>query len=151
MYGRAVQRLALAAALGCLAAAAPAGATRTPIPGLRTPSGNIACLAVPGRVPTLRCDVHRSSYGSRLQARCMRLATVDWHGFELARTTAGRVTCSGGILYDPGTQRPAYRTLAYGTAWRHDGFTCSSARTGLTCLNGHGHGLFLARESWRAW
>jgi hypothetical protein len=99
----------------------------------------------------LRCEIRSSRYGGQLQARCLRTATVDWHGFELGRTTRGRVTCSGGILYSPDTQRPVYHRLAYGATWRHGGFTCTSARTGLTCHNGRGHGLFLSRESWRAW
>ena len=76
---------------------------------------------------------------------------LDWHGFELTPTTRGAVTCSGGILYSPGTQRPVYRTLAYGKTWTHGGFTCASATNGLTCRNRKGHGLFIARESWRAW
>jgi Family of unknown function (DUF6636) len=146
-----VQRLLLVVAIGCLAAALPATAARAPIPGVRTPSRNIRCLDLPGAAAVLHCEIRSSSYGGRLQARCLRTATVDWHGFELGRTTRGRVTCSGGILYSSDTQRPVYRRLAYGATWRHGGFTCTSARTGLTCRNGHGHGLFLSRESWRAW
>lgn len=134
-----------------LGGAAPAAAAKTPIPGVRTPSRNIQCLYVPGGPPTLRCDIHRSSYGTRLQARCISRAGLDWHGFELGRGRKGAVTCSGGILYNPDSQRPVYRVLAYGRTWRHGGFTCASARTGLTCRTGHGHGLFVSRESWRAW
>ena len=143
-------RLALVV-LALVAGAGPAAAARTPIPGIRTPSGNIACLAVPGPPSALHCTIAVSSFGTQLQERCLRLATVDWHGFELARSTRGRVTCSGGILYSPGTQRPVYRLLAYGATWRRSGFACASARAGLTCRNGSGHGLFLSRESWRAW
>ncbi len=131
-----------------LPATAAAGA---PLRGIRTPSGNIECLPLPGPAPVLHCTVAASSYAARLQSRCLRVASVDWHGFELGRSTAARVTCSGGILHSPGTQRPVYRTLAYGATWRRGGFTCSSARTGLTCRTAAGHGLFLARESWRAW
>jgi hypothetical protein len=146
-----MRRLLLAACLGCLVAAAAAAGARTPIPGVRTPTGNIECLYVPGPVPSLHCDLRASSYGAALQRRCGTRAGLDWHGFELTRTGRGRVTCSGGILYSPDTQRPVYRTLAYGRTWRHLGFACSSARTGLTCRNGRGHGLFLSRGSWRAW
>ena len=134
-----------------LLAAAPAAAAKTPIAGVRTPSGNISCLDVPGPVPSLRCRIRASAYGTALQRRCIARASVDWHGLELTRTGKGRVTCSGGILYSPATQRPVYRTLAYGRTWRHGGFTCASARAGLTCRNGRGHGLFLSRQSWRAW
>jgi Family of unknown function (DUF6636) len=145
--------LPLAAALALLAAG-PAAAAKTPIPGIRTPSGNIGCLFVPGAAgapAVLRCDLHSSNYAGRLQAQCAARAGLDWHGFELPALKKGAVTCSGGILYSPAAQRPVYRTLAYGRTWRHGAFTCVSARTGLTCRNRSGHGLFLARESWRAW
>ena len=135
-----------------LAAAAPAGAAKTPLPGVRTPSGNIQCLFVPGSLgASLHCEIRSASYATRLQNRCMKVTTVDWHGFELARTGKSKVICSGGILYNPDTQRPAYRTLAYGKTWTHGGFTCVSATTGLTCRNPASHGIFISRESWRAW
>jgi Family of unknown function (DUF6636) len=134
----------------CLAAAPAALGAKTPIPGVRTPTGNIECLYVPGHPATLRCDIHRSSYGTTLQNRCIARAAVDWHGFELTTTGKARVTCSGGILYSPDTQRPVYRTLPYGKKWKHGGFTCASAATGLTCRNAKGHGLVISRESWRA-
>ena len=76
---------------------------------------------------------------------------VDWHGFELGAASRGAVTCSGGILYDPATQRPSYVTVAYGLSWRHGAFTCRSRRTGVTCESRRGHGLFLSRQSWRVW
>ena len=137
--------------VAALATASPAVAAKTPIPGIRTPSGNIACLFVPGAPAGLHCAIEAASYSTALQGRCMKNAGLDWHGFELTPTTRGAVTCTGGILYSPGTQRPVYRTLAYGKTWRHGGFTCASATNGLTCRNRKGHGLFIARESWRAW
>ena len=39
----------------------------------------------------------------------------------------------------------------YGKVWRHAMFTCWSRVTGVTCQNRAGHGLFLSRQSWRAW
>jgi Family of unknown function (DUF6636) len=135
----------------CLAAASAALGAKTPIPGVRTPTRNIECLYVPGHPASLRCDIHSSSYATTLQNQCMVRATVDWHGFELTATKKGRVTCSGGILYSPDTQQPVYRLLPYGKTWKHGGFRCSSARTGLTCRNAKGHGLFISRESWRLW
>jgi Family of unknown function (DUF6636) len=134
-----------------LLAAAPAAAAKTPIPGVRTPSRNIECLYVPGPLPSLHCDIHSSSYAAKLQNRCIKRASLDWHGLELGRKTKGAVTCSGGILYSPDTQRPVYRILAYGRTWKHGGFTCSSATAGLTCRNAKGHGVFISRASWRVW
>jgi hypothetical protein len=134
-----------------LAATGSAAAAKTPLPEIRSPSGNIRCLFVPGHPDVLRCDIGRADYAKALQQRCITRATVDWHGFELPAAGKGAVTCSGGILYSPDTQRPTYTTLPYGRSWSHGVFTCSSRMTGLTCRNRAGHGLFISRESWRAW
>jgi len=132
------------------------GVALTVLPGFHSPSGNIRCFAVPlggTGASTLRCEIKKASYSSTLQARCMRPdgSGVDWHGFELGPAGKGAVICSGGILYNPGTQRPADADLPYGHTWRHAGFTCVSRVTGVTCRNAHGHGLFISRASWRAW
>jgi hypothetical protein len=132
------------------------GIALTLLPGFHSPSGNIRCFAVPiagTTADTLRCEIKQSRYASALQARCMRPdgSGVDWHGFELTQTGRGAVTCSGGVLYNTGTQQPSFVGLAYGHTWRRAGFTCVSRVTGVSCRNGHGHGLFISRESWRAW
>lgn len=143
----------LAASAVVLTAADAAEAARTPIPGIRSPSGNIACLFVPRSPSRLFCSIAHADYAAKLQAQCMAPngAGVDWHGFELAPTRKGAVTCSGGILYSPGTQRPVYAVLPYGKSWHKGVFTCASRRTGVTCRNPGGHGLFIAREAWRVW
>jgi hypothetical protein len=144
-----------AVAASVLASATPAAAPQ-PIPGIRSPSGNIRCLFVPAAggtsAPNLLCTIARADYTAGLQHRCITNPTrLDWHGFELPATQKGSVTCSGGVLYDPDTERPAYTTLPYGKTWRHGPFTCASRRSGVTCTNGSAHGLFLSRQSWRAW
>ena len=137
-------------AVAALALSATASAVNL-LPGFRSPSGNIRCYVGPGT--TLRCSIAQASYARRLQERCLRPngSGVDWHGFELGSSGKGAVTCSGGILYNPATQRPSYRLLPYGATWRHAGFTCTSRITGVTCRNAAGHGLFVSRGSWRAW
>jgi len=137
----------------CLAALWPAAAVaaKTPLPGIRTPSGNISCFVVPGHPSMLRCTVERAAYSAQLQQRCMTTATVDWHGFELSPFRKGTFTCSGGILYNPDTQSPRYATLAYGKDWVRGPFTCYSRVDGLSCGNHTGHGVFISRESWRRW
>jgi hypothetical protein len=132
---------------------APAATAKTPLPGIRSPSGNISCLYVPGGGSNLLCAIRRAGYASTLQARCMRPdgSGVDWHGFELGVRAKGQVLCTGGILYNPGTERPVYVTLPYGRAWRRGAFTCLSRSTGVTCRNAAGHGVFVSRESWRTW
>jgi hypothetical protein len=122
------------------------------LPGFHSPSGNIACYVA----GPLRCTIGHASYARTLQDRCLNPdgevgAGVDWHGWELGATTSGRVTCSGGILYDSGTRRPVYADLPYGKSWTRGVFTCVSRRTGITCRTPSGHGLFVARQSWRAW
>jgi hypothetical protein len=142
-------------AAGCILALVLTGvaAATTPLPGIRSPSGNISCLYVPGGGANLLCAIRSAGYSGALQERCMRPdgSGVDWHGFELGVRAKGQVLCTGGILYDPGTQRPAYVTLAYGRVWRHGAFTCVSRATGLTCRNAARHGVFVSRESWRTW
>jgi hypothetical protein len=127
----------------------PASAAST-LPGFRSPSGNISCLLVSGPPANLLCKLAHSDYAGTLQARCMAPdgAGVDWHGFTLGATRKGMVVCSGGILY---TGRPSYVTLPYGATWRRGAFTCLSRVVGVTCRNGRGHGLFLSRQTWRAW
>jgi Family of unknown function (DUF6636) len=136
--------------------ASRAGVKVNPIPGIRSPSRNIRCLFVPappgGSSPNLLCSIGQADYSAALQHRCAtEPAGLDWHGFELPATRKGGVTCSGGILYDPSTQRPTYSTLPYGKTWRHGPFTCTSRVTGVTCTNTGGHGLFISRQSWRAY
>ena len=132
------------------ASAAPAA----PLPGVRTPTGNIRCFVVPVR-PTahsnLICTIRSASYAGLTQRRCGAPPTgLDWHGFELPDAGAARLSCSGGALH-PGRDHPALRTLAYGRVWHQGPYTCRSRRTGLTCTNGPAHGLIISRAEWRAW
>jgi hypothetical protein len=121
----------------------------TPLPGIRTPSGNISCFAQT-RPAVLFCRIRQAEYAPRLRAHCAAPPIeVDWAGFELGATRKGSISCSGGVLYDPATQRPAYVTLPYGRAWRSGPFACRSSVTGLTCRSRAGHSLFISRQSWR--
>jgi uncharacterized protein DUF6636 len=129
--------------------ASPA-ASATRLPGFRSPSGNIKCLFVPGP-GNLLCEIAHADYAEKLQNRCMSGPSVDWHGFELGATGKGSITCSGGILYNPDTQRPSYALLPYGKSRRQGAFTCWSRASGVTCRNRKGHGLFISRQAWRAW
>jgi hypothetical protein len=143
--------------LGLCALALVPAASAARLPGIVSPTGNIRCLYVPparGNGPVnLLCSIARSAYATRLQDHCMAPngSGVDWHGFELGATRRGQILCTGGILYDPGTQHPHYVTLSYGRTWHQSVFTCTSRATGLTCTNRSGHGLFISRDSWRTW
>jgi hypothetical protein len=123
----------------------------TPLPGVVTPSGNIHCFYVPAKPAHLLCDIHRSSYAAREEAACQTRAGLDWHGWEVYAVRRPAPACSGGILYDSDHDKPAYRRLPYGRTWKFAAFTCVSRIGGLTCTSGAGHGLFVSRQSWRAW
>jgi hypothetical protein len=135
-----------------LAVVAVSAAQAAPLPGVKTPTRNIACFYVPIK-PTARgnllCTIKTSSYSRAQQDGCQARAGLDWHGFELSNVGRAQPVCTGGVLYDIGRDTPRYIVLAYGHTWRSHGFTCTSRATGLTCTNGHGHGLFLSRESYR--
>ncbi len=117
------------------------------LPGFKTPSRNISCVAV-ARGTVLHCDIVHADYRTALQRRCGRAAGVDWHGFDLPADRRGLVSCAGGLAY-PGWR--SYVTLGYGRTWRRGSFTCNSRATGVTCATRSGHGLFISRERWRAW
>ena len=127
----------------------------TILPGIRSPSGNIRCAAMGGHPSVLHCDIGRADYRAYLQGQCLnpngeKGAGVDWHGFELTGTGKGSFVCSGGIWHT-GSQQPRYVTLPYGRVRRLGVFTCRSERTGVTCTNRLGHGLFISRQRWRVW
>jgi hypothetical protein len=137
--------MALAVLAVLLAMKAPA-----PLPGVVTPSGNIHCFYVPGPPGHLLCDIHQASYTTREQNGCMSRSGLDWHGWEVYATRTTAPVCSGGILYNSNTGYPSYAKLAYGKTWRFASFTCTSRLSGLTC-SARGHGIFIARASWRGW
>jgi Family of unknown function (DUF6636) len=140
-----------------LAAQTAGSAAAARIPALVSPSRNIRCVYAATTDPRngggLFCTLGGASYAARLQDQCLndhgrQGSGVDWHGFELGARGRGEVVCSGGALW---FGSPRYAVLAYGRHRRLGPYTCTSRRTGLTCTNGHRHGLFLSRESWRAW
>ncbi len=149
------RRLSVIPVVLTLALAAAGPAASKPIPGFRSPTGNIKCLFVPpsgsARTGTLLCQIAHAGYAKALQSRCMARDQLDWHGFILGAATRGGSSCSGGILYNPDTQRPTYVRLPYGHAWRRSAFTCYSRVSGVTCTSAAGHGLFISRLSWRTW
>lgn len=133
---------------------AGSAAHAAPLPGVKSPTRNISCFYVPIKPTTrgtLLCDIKTSSYSRAQQAGCQSRTGLDWHGFELSNRGKALPVCTGGVLYDIGRDKPTFIVLAYGHSWRSHGFTCTSRVTGLTCTNGHGHGLFLSRASYRLW
>ena len=121
--------------------------TATPVgTSFRTPSGRFACATLDG---TLVCDV-RPQPGDEgfpkpnvpMDAICEREASGEWgNGVSLATSGSAKPNCSTGVnVVD---ESPP--VLAYGASWARDGFTCRSARAGLTCRRGD-HGFFVNRD-----
>ena len=121
--------------------AAPAAAQE-----FRSPSGNISCYYYgPERSApnyALRCDItnHQPSW-TEPPADC----DLDWDGILfLEETGPGRRGCAGDIGASP--RAPV---LDYGRQISAGGITCRSERTGVTCTNRDGHGIFLSRRQQR--
>jgi hypothetical protein len=145
-----VKRAFLVPALVALVMGAAAPAAR--LPGVKTPTRNISCFYVPIKPTTrgnLLCAIKASLYSRAQQDRCQARTGLDWHGFELSSTGKAQPVCTGGVLYDIGRDTPTFVVLAYGRTWRSHGFSCTSRASGLTCTNGHRHGLFLSRAAYR--
>jgi len=138
--------------LALVTAVAAAAVHAAPLPGVKTPTRNISCFYVPIK-PTSRGNllytIKAALYSQAQQNGCQARTGLDWHGFELSTSRKAQPVCSGGVLYDIGRDTPAFVILAYGRTWRSHGFSCTSRVSGLTCTNGHGHGLFLSRASYR--
>jgi hypothetical protein len=108
----------------------------------RSPSGNIGCMAMTGSWTGVRCDVMElaMSYPQR-PADC----DLDWgHAFEVAEAGPGTPVCAGDTVMDPGAM-----VLPYGGSITGGGVTCTSERTGMTCVNSQGHGFSVARAAQR--
>jgi hypothetical protein len=141
-----VRRLVLPVAVVAATALVLVAATPAGTPGIVTfqlPSKNIGCSLASGLAgsPTfLRCDI-RSGLVPVPRRRC----DLDWTGLWMKTRGPAHPSCAGDTALDPRS-----RVLAYGTTWSRAGFTCLSARIGLTCTNRTGNGFFLSRESWRA-
>jgi hypothetical protein len=130
-----------AALLFVLVVAAPAAARESDqVVGFSTPSKNIGCqYARFSTFPaTLRCDIRT---GLRAKPSRPHGCNLDWgDSLEMRKRSRVSVTCHGD------TALGDRHILGYGKTWRHDGFTCASRKTGLTCRNLAGHGFFLSRQ-----
>jgi hypothetical protein len=131
---------ALAFAIAVVPAPVPAAqalAARTAIQTFRSPTGNTGCRYDPRdrELPILRCDVAggvpNDPNGPKSDCPGRQL------GFRLD-SYGPQSVCEGPSVLHSGP------VLAYGTTWTAGVFTCTSRATGLTCVNKHGLGFFLA-------
>src|SRR3954451_21137405 len=119
-----MRRALFVAAIAALTLSGAALATST-LPGFRSPSHNIRCFRNAEAPGFLHCTIAHADYTRALTAHCAAAPIgVDWGGFELGPTRKGAITCTGGVLYNPSTQRLNDAVLAYGKVWRSGPFTC---------------------------
>ena len=107
----------------------------------QSPTGNIGCMAiVGGEFDEVRCDLRQLTASfTRRPADC----DLDWgDSFAIgANDRKGSLVCHGDTVFD---QNAA--VLDYGLNAAFGPFTCTSAKTGMTCSNDLGHGFSVARE-----
>jgi hypothetical protein len=93
----------------------------------QTPSKNVGCLYwTAGRglrpAPVLRCDILNA-----VKSPPTPLCQLGWTGFSMTVISPARVVCAG----DDTVYARSARVVAYGTTWKHGGFTCTVRRVGL--------------------
>lgn len=130
--------LSLAALLPLgLLAAAPAAAQD--YISFQSPTGNIHCaIYVWGEGASARCDLMKltPSYTKRPKD-----CEFDWgSSFAVDDRGKGYVACVSDAVYDR-----ANFVLGYGEAASLGGISCVSAKTGMTCSNGDGHGFSVSK------
>lgn len=96
-----------------------------------SPTGNISCSGYNGGVD---CVIWESNYGYRY---CNSGSVM----FSISTYSGTRITCP----YSIGSGR----VLPYGQSLRGNGWTCSSAKTGITCRNYNGNGFLVRRANFR--
>lgn len=107
--------------------------------GFRSPTGNIHCAIYSwDGGAEAHCDLAEltPSYTTR-PAGC----DLDW-GQSFAVDTFGKgvLACVGDTV-----RSPSNPVLGYGQAVSLGGISCVSAKTGMTCTNGDGHGFSVAK------
>jgi hypothetical protein len=105
----------------------------------QTPSGNIHCVILQANI---RCDIIKIT--AKIPPK-PKNCEFDWgRVFILGIRGNGYRTCYSDTVINP--QNPI---LQYGATLRYQGITCTSRRTGLTCVNRDQKGWELSRERQR--
>ncbi|SOE18142.1 hypothetical protein SAMN05877838_3058 [Hoeflea halophila] len=131
----------LAAGVACAFVVASASAFAQDI-SFRSPTGNIHCMILSGADIGARCDLLDFAQSYPRPADC----DLDWgFAFAVGATGAGQPICAGDTIIDPNAP-----VLDYGHSVTGNGITCTSARTGVTCVNAKGHGFTVARSTQKA-
>jgi hypothetical protein len=104
----------------------------------QSPSGNIFCALMTGEYNEARCDMAELTPSfTRRPADC----ELDWgSSFSVGPTGKGGLGCNGDTVMMPDAP-----VLGYGDSIDAGPFTCTSVKTGMTCMNAQGHGFTLSR------
>ena len=98
----------------------------------------------------LLCNIKTSSYSRAQQNGCQSRAGLDWHGFQLSIAARHSRPAPVAPCTTSAATRPPSSSSATAEPGTPTGSACTSrVAAGLTCTNGHGHGLVLSRESYR--
>jgi predicted Ser/Thr protein kinase len=109
-------------------------------PVFASPTGNIACAIT---ADGARCDVVERSWV--LPPRPDGCTSTYGTGVVLQPGRPGQLSCTGDALAAAGLE-----VLAYGSAVRYTGITCTSRETGVRCEEaGSAHGFEVARAAYR--
>ena len=105
------------------------------------PSGNVGCTYIPASgTPVYQTVTGMAELHCTLVEPVYTSVVLDAH-------LGGSQPITGGEA--PGL--PIAGTLPYGAFWQAGPFTCLASRNGLTCTNGSGAGLRMARAGVVTW
>jgi hypothetical protein len=108
----------------------------------RSPTGNIHCMIFSGTYAGARCDLSKFTPSYHRPVDC----DLDWgFAFEVGVAGPGAPVCAGDTVRQQNAP-----VLDYGHSVTGSSVTCTSARTGMTCVNAEGHGFTVARSRQRA-
>ena len=108
----------------------------------RSPTGNIHCMFITGDWTSVRCDLREFTPSYARPQSC----DLDWgYAFEVGLTGAGQPLCAGDTVIDPNAP-----VLNYGQSVNVGSVACTSAKTGMTCMNREGHGFMVSRARQQA-
>ena len=111
------------------------------------PSRNIKCFAYGGSFNYISCDLLSSPAPPWPDGSKCPAGFGDVSGLRVG--DMGPVTLSCHTDVPVNWTDPHQLVLAYGSVWHGFGAWCISQPTGITCLNGDGHGFFLSRQRWK--
>lgn len=107
--------------------------------GFQSPTGNIQCGLYHGdQGASVRCDLMQLTPSYTKQPKDCEF---DWgSSFAVDDRGKGYVACVSDAVGDPSNG-----VLGYGEAVSLGGISCVSAKTGMTCTNGEGHGFTISK------